>query len=362
MTDNFPRVLGYDIARSAALLGMILVHFALVAGSEAAGPAWMTSFLSLLDGRAAATFVILAGIGITMMSRRAVASGDAAKIAEVRTTLIRRGIFLLIVGFVNLTIWPGDILRVYGVSLILASQWLTASGKRLLGAAAALAVAFTFLVLAADFEKNWDWETLTYRNLWTLEGVFRNLFYDGFRSVLPWTGFIFYGMWLGRFDLADWRIGRLALTAALATLASAELFSHLLVSTLTADPPDGLDVETIRALFGTESMPALPLFLLAAGATATTVITLCVQAAARWPSRAWQPLIATGQMSLTWYFAHIVVGLGMLVALEIVGTETQLIAALYGLIFFTCAVFISWVWKSRFQHGPLEWLMRKCCQ
>jgi uncharacterized protein len=352
------RVPGYDVARALALLGMIVVHFSLVAAADRSGPAWLAGVLALLDGRAAATFVVLAGVGLTLMSRRAIASGDPMALAEVRKAVVRRGLFLLAVGFLNLAIWPGDILRVYGVSLLLASRLLAASGRRLLALAAGFAAAFAVLVVVGDFEKNWDWRTLTYRNLWTPAGVVRNLFYDGFRSVLPWTGFVLFGMWLGRLDLADRRIGRRVLAAAVAVAAAAEVASRLLVSHFLARPTEGLDAETVRALFGTESMPALPLFLLAAGGTATAVIALCVRAAS-WPCRAWRPLAATGQMALTWYFAHIVLGLGLLVALGRVGTEPLPVAAGYGLLFFGAAVLVSWCWKAAFRHGPLEWVMRK---
>jgi uncharacterized protein len=352
------RVVGFDAARSLALLGMIVVHFSLVAAADRSGPAWLAGILALLDGRAAATFVVLAGVGLTLMSRRAVASGDPAALAEVRKVFVRRGLFLLVVGFLNLTIWPGDILRVYGVSLLLASRLLLAPGRRLLVLAAGFAAVFAVLVLVGDFEKNWDWRTLTYRNLWSPSGVFRNLFYDGFRSVLPWTGFVLFGMWLGRLDLADRRISRRVLAAAVAVAAAVEAASRLLVSHCLARPKEGLDAETVRALFGTESMPALPLFLLAAGGTATAVIALCVRATS-WRSRAWRPLAATGQMALTWYFAHIVLGLGLLVALGRVGTESLPVAAGYGLLFFGVAVLLSWGWKAVFRRGPLEWLMRK---
>ncbi|MGL4419525.1 MAG: heparan-alpha-glucosaminide N-acetyltransferase domain-containing protein, partial [Gemmataceae bacterium] len=189
------RVIGYDIARTLALLGMIVVHFSLVAAADRSNPAWLASVLAYLDGRAAATFVVLAGIGLTLMSRRAVASGDPAARAKLRSTFVRRGLFLLVIGFLNLTFWPGDILRVYGVSLIMASCLFMAPSRRILALAAVSALVFAVLVLVGDFEKNWDWRTLTYRNLWTPTGVVRNLFYDGFRSVLPWTGFILFGMW-----------------------------------------------------------------------------------------------------------------------------------------------------------------------
>jgi uncharacterized protein len=276
----------------------------------------------------------------------------------VRRTLVRRGLFLLVVGFLNLTIWPGDILRVYGVSLLIASLLLIAPSRRLLGLAAAFAIVFATLVVVGDFEKNWDWRTLTYHNLWSVSGIIRNLFYDGFRSVLPWSGFVLYGMWLGRLDLADRRVNRRVLGIGATVAVAAEVTSRLLVSHFVAQPAVGWDAETVHALFGTESMPALPLFLLAAGGTATAVIALCVRATS-WSNRSLRPLVATGQMALTWYFAHIVLGLGLLVALGLVGTETLPMAAGYGLLFFGGAVIVSWGWKAIFRHGPLEWLMRK---
>ena len=353
------RVVGYDVARSYALLGMIVVHFSLVAAGDRDAPVWLAGILALLDGRAAATFVVLAGVGITLMSQRAMRESDPAALAEVRKTLVRRGIFLLAIGFINLTIWPGDILRVYGVSLLLASRMLLASSRRLLTLAAGFAIVFAVLVVAGDFEKNWEWQTLTYRNLWTPAGVVRNLFYDGFRSVLPWTGFVLYGMWLGRLDLTEPRTGRRVLLAAVGVALAAEVTSRLLVSYLVAHPVDGLDAETAHALFGTESMPAMPLFLLAAGGTATAVIAVCVRVSTAWPGRVWRPLVATGQMALTWYFAHIVLGLGTLVALGLVGAEQLPVAAGYGVLFFAGAVLASTVWKSISRHGPLEWAMRR---
>src|SRR5215472_2820375 len=126
------RIAGYDIARSFALLGMIVVHFSLVMAADRSGPGLLVSILGFLDGRAAATFVILAGVGVTLRSQRSATSADPQALAKVRRTLIRRGLFLLIAGFINLWIWPGDILRVYGVSLLLAARLVSASNRRLL--------------------------------------------------------------------------------------------------------------------------------------------------------------------------------------------------------------------------------------
>jgi uncharacterized membrane protein YeiB len=120
-----------------------------------------------------------------------------------------------------------------------------------------------------------------------------------------------------------------------------------------------MDAETVKALFGTESMPALPLFLLASGGEAVAVIALCVRLSVDGPSRYWQSLAATGQMALTWYFAHILLGLGAIVALGLESSQPLLVAAECGAGFFALAILVSWLWKKAFQHGPLEWVMRK---
>jgi uncharacterized membrane protein YeiB len=352
------RVVGYDVARSLAVLGMVVVHFSLVGAAGRSEPPWLAWILAHLDGRASATFVVLAGVGITLVSARARRDRDAMTLTAVRRVLSRRGGFLLAVGFVNLLIWPGDILRVYGVSFLVASRLILAPARLLLGLAVAFALAFAALVFVGDFETNWEWQTLTYRGLWAPSGVFRNLFFDGFRSVLPWTGFVLFGMWLGRLDLTDRRTNGRVLFAAAAVALAAEAASGLLVSYFLAHPVGGLDGETVTAVFGTESMPALPLFLLAAGGTATAVIALCVRVGSSWPGRAWQPLAATGRMALTWYFAHILLGLGALVAFGLVGTQPLPVAAGYGLLFFGAAVILSCVWAGSFRQGPLEWVMR----
>src|SRR3954468_23003790 len=96
------RILGYDLARALAICGMILVHFGLVMGGETPTPGWPALVLRGLDGRPASLFVILAGVFMTLL-----ASPDTVP-ADPRRVLVRRGLFLLAVGFVNLAIWPGD--------------------------------------------------------------------------------------------------------------------------------------------------------------------------------------------------------------------------------------------------------------
>jgi uncharacterized protein len=353
------RVLGYDLARSIAMLGMIVVHFGLVMAADHTRPAWATGVLRLFDGRAAAIFMVLAGVGVSLRSRRAVESADPRAIERVRRTLINRGWFLLVVGFANLLIWPGDILRVYGVSLLVTAGLITARDRRLLMIALAFILGFLFLALFLDYDKNWEWSTMTYHRLWTLEGAFRNLFYDGFRSVVPWTGIFVFGMWLGRQDLRNRARNTRFFWGAVSVALLAEGVSWLCLSNFRAHP-HGMDDSMIKALFGTESMPPLPLFLCSSVGMAVAVIALSVRVAEMWPSSPWlRPLTAMGQMALTWYFLHIVIGLGTVDALGLTAKQTLPVGEVCGVLFFTLAVLTSWVWKAYFAHGPLEWIMRK---
>jgi uncharacterized membrane protein YeiB len=66
-----------------------------------------------------------------------------------------------------------------------------------------------------------------------------------------------------------------------------------------------------------------------------------------------------GQMALTWYFLHLVVGLGSVVGAGLATSQPLPLAEACGVLFFALAVFVSWLWKRRFRHGPLEWVMRQ---
>jgi uncharacterized membrane protein len=257
------RIEGYDLARALAIFGMVVVHFALVMSSERAKQGgWAARLVEALDGRAAATFVVLAGVGITLRYRAAAATtpDDDAVLARIRATLVKRGLFLLVVGFLNLLVWQGDILRVYGVSLFVAAWLVAAPGRWLWTAAIAFVVGFLVLMGTVDYSRNWDWETMHYHGLWTAAGAARNLFYDGFRSVFPWTGLLLFGMWLGRHDLREPRTRSRFLTAGIGLAAGAGIVSRLLLRHALAHPDAwAMDRETAEAMLGTGSMPPMPL-------------------------------------------------------------------------------------------------------
>lgn len=363
------RMLGLDVARALAIAGMMLSHFCTTmryySYDEDGEPSvynsspideFITEGLSEVDGRPAALFMILAGIGVTLLTRSAVASGDPAAIAAKRRTLVIRGVLLLIAGYINLRIWPGDILRVYGVSMFVAATLITVCNRTLLLMCLGFVCAFIGVFCVLDYAEHWDWSSMAYDNQWSADGIVRHLFYDGFRSVLPWTGLMCFGMWLGRLKLKDTKVNTTLLLSSILVVGIVRTASFFLLRIMAGI---GADDETATALFGTASMPPLPFFLLSAGGVAVFVIAACVRFVGDHPNALVQALADTGQMALTWYVQHIVIGITAIYILGMAGSTTLIFAVLFSTVYFGVVVIISYIWKRIFAQGPLEWGMRK---
>ncbi|MCP4660348.1 MAG: DUF418 domain-containing protein [bacterium] len=352
------RIVGYDLARSLAIFGMVAVNFKIVLGASEAGPEMLVRLAALLDGRAAATFVVLAGVGVALRSQRARHSGDRAQLRQCRGLLFKRSLFLVVVGLVYVPVWPADILHFYGLYIAVGALLLTASPRRLGLVAAAFILGFVLLLLFFDYETGWDWSTLTYDGFWTPAGMVRHLLFNGFHPVVPWTAFLLVGMALGQRDLRDRSVRKKVLVTAVACAAIGEGISQLAIRILA--PPFGGEPSDLALLFGTDPMPPMPLYFLSAGGVAVTVIVLSTTLTERFPGSRWlEPLVATGQLALTLYVAHVVIGMGLLEALGLLGGRSLAFALTSTAIFCAAAIVCSWLWTRRFRRGPLEWVMRR---
>ena len=92
-TRQRSRLEGLDVARYFAFVGMVIVNFKIAMGAENDGA--LLGFLTgALEGRAAATFVVLAGIGLGLSGLRGVDQTIAVT--------IKRTLFLLVIGLLNM--------------------------------------------------------------------------------------------------------------------------------------------------------------------------------------------------------------------------------------------------------------------
>lgn len=359
------RIEGYDLARALAIFGMVAVNFKVVMGAGGwgagprPGPEWLQFLTGLLEGRAAATFVVLAGVGVALGTRRAVASGDPRALSAARKTLWKRAAFLFFGGLLFATVWEADILHFYGWYIGICALLIAFPSRALLAAAALLVVAFPALLLAFSYEAEWNLDTLAYEGFWTPAGQARHLFFNGFHPVVPWLAFLLFGMWLGRQDVLDPAVRRRLFIGGAAVALTIEIVSAALVAQLTRGA-SAEDAEVVVALLGSEALPPMPFYVLAAGGTATALIMLAVAFAQRFPGAPGiRALVAAGQLALTIYVAHVLIGMGALSAVGRLENQSLPFAVAASAAFYAIAVAFAVLWRKRFDRGPLEWVMRK---
>lgn len=112
------RIIGFDLARAYAIFGMFIVNFNMVFGSYN-DQSTVGQFLSLFSGNSSTVFVILAGMGIALMTNR-----DEYTIEEkhtLRNTILKRAGFLFFSGLLLNIIWPADILHFYGCYMFITA-------------------------------------------------------------------------------------------------------------------------------------------------------------------------------------------------------------------------------------------------
>ncbi|KOQ79013.1 membrane protein [Stenotrophomonas maltophilia] len=341
MSADDRRLHGLDLARYFALAGMVLVNFRLAMAVPAERAGWLAGFFHLLEGKASATFVTLAGLGLVLATQRL-----GRRQACVQAW--RRALFLLVLGLLNLTLFPADILHYYAVYFALAVLWLRASPRALLASIVGLAAGSFWALLHWDYSQGWNWQTLEYTGLWQWPGAARNLLFNGFHPLLPWMCFFLLGMLLARLQLSQPRVQRALLLLGVLLLGAGQGVQHLALGT------------PWQVWLGTQPMPPGPAYVLTGSGAACSVIAACLWVSRRYPGNWRAPLTAAGRMTLSLYVGHILLGMGTLEGLGVLDGSASLPAALWcALLFLMLATAAAWLWSLRFARGPLEAVMRR---
>ncbi|MBU5347737.1 DUF418 domain-containing protein [Paenibacillus lautus] len=359
MSSNTTRLTALDYARAWAIFGMIIVNYKLAMEVGDHGANWLQTIAGLFEGRASALFVVLAGIGVSLMTAKASISRNQHMIRENRKTLVKRAVFLFIAGtLLLLTGWSADILHYYAVFLLLASVLITVSDKTLLILTGLALIVSSSMLILLDYSKGWDPGFHRYADFWTVEGFIRNLMFNGYHPLFPWISFFLIGMWLGR---KGWWSGKHRRKLMMYSLLGAVIFELLSCFLIRGTSP-WLDADSASYLFTTKPMPPMLLYVCSAACLAVAVITICFYIVERFEdNRLTGWLIWTGQLSLSHYLGHIFIGLGLLEAIGYLNHGNLGFAVSYGCGYFVMAVIFSWVWRKRVRRGPMELLMRKWC-
>ena len=390
------RLIGLDVARGIAMVGMVIAHYVARDGSGSA----LDDVRAFMDGRAMPLFVVLGGVGISLLVRRA---------AHPDRQLLYRAALLLPLGLLlqEWTVGIAIILQYYAVLFVAAVALRRLSNRLLLSVAAATvaAGAFTYQFIGprlGTYDQWTGWSSLRHP-----AGLLAALTLNGYYPFLPTVAFFAVGMWLGRqrLDHARWAAGLLGVGLAMAAIGYGG--GRLLAAQLDADGvvtkagqvqlrPDlereiaaaeGLSASELRAairrrfpdqsLRETEleqyvesfehSAPAfraerltnanghsqMPAWMIGSTGIALAVIGGCLLAALRLPG-ALRPAARFGQLALSFYaFQAIVIRWTP-------EDETPDLAKEFLIAAGIVAVFalFGFAWRMRFRHGPLELVLR----
>ena len=338
------RLDGLDLARYFAFVGMVIVNFKVVMGAQD-GTDLLSQLTGALEGRAAATFVVLAGVGLGL--------AGAKSINQTISVTTKRAVFLLVLGLVNTLVFDADIIHYYAFYFFFGILLLPYSNRLLIAGIVLLNVLFVILILTLDYNSGWNWEDLSYADFWTPAGFVRNLFFNGWHPVIPWLGFLLFGIVLSRAPLSERPTQRILVVGGVLTIAAAEGLSVMISPVLTS-----IDIE-LAAFVATDPVPPMPLYTLAGIGAASVVVGLCLMIS-KWAEKhgILRILVPAGRQTLTLYIAHILIGMGILEALGLLGGQSIQAAVIAAVLFCAVATIYAWLWARRFRRGPIEALMR----
>jgi uncharacterized membrane protein len=361
------RLLGVDATRGLALLGMMAVHVLPAVASD--GGATVAHVIA--GGRSAATFAVLAGVGLALLTGGGNPHRGRRWAAASAGLVVRAAA----IGVVGLLIGSADsgvavILAYYALLFVVAIPLLPLRAGPLF--ALALTVACLAPVLSHLLRdgnrlpfagRNPTFDTM----LQSPGELVQGLLLTGYYPVLGWTAYICAGLAAGRLPLQERRTAAWLLGGGLAVAVAAKAASWLLLGPLggheqiaaTLADPASLDNTLELGLYGNTPTTTwwwlavaaphstTPLDLLhTIGAALALLGALLLLASTGRPTRAvLAPLAAAGSMTLSIYTIHVLLlASGALPQDRETSYAVQVLAALA----------LAWLWRRFLGKGPLE--------
>lgn len=338
------RLLGLDAARALAVAGMIAVNVG-PAPEEVGGTGLWERLYALPHGRASLLFVLLAGVGVSLLTRGVRENRGQGREAMAWMRLSWRAGLLLVAGLA-LQLLDHDvsvILPVYAVLFVLGGLLMKAPDGVLLGAALVSLLAAPPLWLALRHD-----DVVEPDLLMPIPRIVEALLISGPYPVITWTAPFVFGMWLGRRAVGErgvqvWMALGGAVVSVVASVVSTvgtRLFHD-------SEAPVGPSMLLTSVAHG-----QMPLWLVSGTATAVMLLGIALLVTARLPRLTW-PLVATGQLALTVYVAHLVV-------LTLIRPAPHDLAqgVVITVVLVAGAVLAATLWRALFSRGPLEALLR----
>lgn len=380
-----PRILGLDVARGLAILGMAGAH---VGVTEAFRWGDLTTWTDLVHGRSSILFALLAGVSIALMTGRDVLP-ERERLPSIRLHLVGRGAVIFVIGLaLELLNTPiAVILTLYGLLYVAVIPVLRWRPRQLLTGAAVLALAgpaLLSLISAVALQPF---------------GAGIGFVLYGTYPITVWLALVLGGMALGRLRVQEVRTGVVALvvgvvlaaigyglgafgagaglagTGSIVSSSGASsgsesidpLPGESLSSSFAPDdvmPPSGWESypealaatdplgSAVRAVFAVDPHSGGTAEILGSGGFALAVIALCLLLSRplRWVLL---PLGALGSMPLTAYSLHVVS------VVLVAGPGGFLADNAFWALTAVALLVVTTLWAMFVGRGPLERLVGK---
>jgi uncharacterized membrane protein YeiB len=326
------RIIGVDLARAYAIFGMFIVNFNTVFGSHT-NHNGLSGFLNLFNGNSSTLFVMLAGMGVALMTNRNDYTLEERK--NIKSIITKRSWFLFVLGVVFYLWWPADILHFYHI-----------------------------LLAISPYDTGWNFETMLYNDFWTVEGFLRNTFYNGWNSIFPWIAYFLLGMYLGRLNWKDNKTPKNILLIGLMVYVATFLLQSFATSITT-------NKDFVLYMTADYIPPFLP-FMLGTASFGLILISVFIFIGNKMgETKIAKILASTGQMTLTHYIVHLVLGFLLLsmitgktlsydlLKLEESNPTNPITILTFALIYFLLSCTVSYFWAKKYKNGPFEMLMRR---
>lgn len=330
------RLTGIDAARALAFGGMLLAHFA--ASRRSTDPGWLQAVDNAADGRAAPLFCLLLGVGSGLLAAKGTSDG----------AFVRRGLVLFVLGLV---VWPfvdnvylilphyGILLALFPVVRRLPTGWLLP--------AAGVAFLLPSLVVATvgDLGLRASGQPSAYAELLDATTVVGGLLWTGGYPLVGWAGFVLVGAWLARLRLGDALTQRALLVGSVAVVAAQPLV-----------------VAGYRAFDGSPFLDSAAhsnqtAWYVLAAATAVAVVAGCLIVARR-AAAVVRSVVPLGQMALTAYLTHLLVGEVLVFPWLQSSTPSLAVQVAVAIAVFAGFALGARAWQAEHGRGPVERVVR----
>ncbi|MBT9606546.1 heparan-alpha-glucosaminide N-acetyltransferase domain-containing protein [Microbacterium sp.] len=338
--DGPARLVGIDLARGLAVVGMLAAHLVTIDPFDAEDP---STWLDVVNGRSSILFATLAGVSIALVTGGTRPLVGPARARAAGRLALRGGLLWVIGILLVLTGVPVYvILPAYALLFALSLPFLGMRPRGLFLAAALVAAVAP-----------WVFPVLDAAPLWNGRGGEELQALVGWAYPFPvWIAFLLAGMGLGRLDLR-----RLPVQAAITVIGAALSALGYSVAIVTG-PAVSVAGPYVAAVWSAEAHSSGVWEVIGSGGFAIAVIGMCLLACRtplRWPAI---PIRAVGSLPLTAYVVQLVVW--AMFAAAVLGDTSDLFGVREAGLFLPLTlglVAACTAWALLIGRGPLEALI-----